>query len=36
MHMIAVRDIALVRHARHNAESLLQAFCEFISRTLDR
>ena len=35
MHMIAVRDIALVRHARHNAESLLQAFCEFISRTLD-
>ena len=35
MNMIAVRDITLVCHARHNAKSLLETFCEFISRTLD-
>ena len=35
MHMIAVRDIALVCHARHDAESLLKAFRELICGALD-
>ena len=34
MHMIAVRDVVLVRHARNDAEPLLQAFGELVCRAL--
>lgn len=36
VNMIAVRDIALVRHAGDNAETLLQALGEFIRRGFER